>query len=234
MPINDSDYFIGLSLLIFGILGVSVGLNYLFKNKSPEKSKLPFVFSLAGGLIGLFALILGFVLLYPGKFFGIYTGIEIAFHWAPIFSVAMLIIGIYKLFGAFLGDFSSKAKLTNLATGLLLVVVAVSIPFFQMFASVQEGLEWFHVLFGIGLLIYAVGEIMFGAFASKFNTSLRASITMMGIAIGLFSTLIIRFGFVQIYSSGSNNVQFSFGFFAELTLILIGANLLASAIFSYF
>ncbi len=75
---------------------------------------------------------------------------------------------------------------------------------------------------------------MFGAFARKFNTSLRASIIMMGVAIGLFSTLIIRFGFVQMYSSGSNNVQFSFGFFADLTLILIGANLLASAIFSYF
>ncbi len=53
IAVNDADYFIGLSLLIFGILAVSVGLNYLAKNKPPEKSKLPFVFNLAGGLIGL-------------------------------------------------------------------------------------------------------------------------------------------------------------------------------------
>jgi hypothetical protein len=173
---------------------------------------------------------LGFVLLFPLRLFGIQTGIEVAFRWVAIFSGGMLIIGIYKLFGAFSGDFSSKVQLINLATGLLVVVVAVSIPFFQMFASMQENLEWFHVLFGIVLLIYAIGRIMFGTFANNFNTSLRASNLMMGIAIGLFSTLIIRFGLVQIYSS----VEFSFGFFAELTLILIGADLLVSAILSYF
>ncbi len=79
-----------------------------------------------------------------------------------------------------------------------------------------------------------LGGIIIGAFAGKFNTALRAFNIMIGIAIGLFSTLIILFARVQIYSSDGLSVSLGFGYFANITLILIGADLLASAIFSYF
>jgi len=229
-PINEADYYVGLSMLIFGILAVSVGLNYLAKNKSIEKLKPP-VFNITGALIGLLALILSFVLLFPLKFFGIQTGTEIVINGFAIFSIAILIIGIYRLSNSFSSYFSNRAKLVSLTSNVLIVAVAIIVLFFQMVASRQE---WLHVIFGVGLLSYAIGRVTFGFFAGKFNIALRAFNIMIGFAIGLFSTLIILFGTVQIYSSGGMSVYLGFGYFADITLVLIGVDLLASAIFSYF
>ena len=208
-----------------------MGLNYLAKNKPIEKLKTPFVFNSTGALVGLLALILSFILLFPLKFFGIETGTEIDFNSFSIFSIVTLIIGIYRLSSSFSIDFSKHAKLANLATNVIIAAAAITVLFFQMVAS---GQEWLNVLLGVGLLSYAIGRIIIGAFAGKFNTALRAFNIMIGIAIGLFSTLIILFARVQIYSSDGLSVSLGFGYFANITLILIGVDLLASAIFSYF
>jgi len=178
-------------------------------------------------LVGLLALIIGIVTLYPFKFFNLGIGAEIMFYGVTLLAVAMLIVGIFRLASVFSFETLSLPKKINVVTSVLTVAMAVVILYFQM---VVIGERWLHLLFGIGLLSYAVGRVTIGALTTEYKSGLRAFISLIGIIIGVFSIIIILFQMTPIHSEGSLTVYLTYTYFTGITLVLIGVDCLVSAI----
>ena len=178
-------------------------------------------------LVGLFAFVIGIVTLYPFKFFSIGIGAEIMVYGITLLAVAMLVVGVFRLSSVFSFETLSLPKKINVVTSVLTVAMAVVILYFQMVAI---GGRWLHLLFGIGLLSYAVGRVTIGALTTEYKSVLRAFISLIGIIIGVFSTTIILFQMVPIHSEGSLTAYLTYSYFTGITLVLIGIDCLVSAI----
>jgi hypothetical protein len=141
----------------------------------------------------------------------------------------MLIVGIFRLASVYSYESLSLAKKINVVTSILTMAMSVVIFFFQLFMT---GARWLHLLFGIGLLSYAIGRVTIGALTSEINSGLRAYYSAIGIGIAVLSIIIISFQMVQISSGANGTVYLTYGYFVDATLIMIGVDFLISAILS--
>lgn len=121
------------------------------------------------------------------------------------------------------------AKKINVVTSILTMALSVVVFFFQLFMT---GSRWLHLVFGIGLLSYAVCRVTIGALSSGINSGLRAYYSAIGIGIAVLSIIIISFQMVQISSGVNGSVYLTYGYFVDVTLIMIGVDFLISAILS--
>lgn len=119
----------------------------------------------------------------------------------------------------------------NVVTSILTIAATVAILYFQIVAT---GTSWLHFLFGFGLLSYAVGRVSIGAFTKENNLGLRAFNLAASLAMGVLSIIIIFFPLVLIPSGANTNVYVPYGYFARITLILIGVDCLVSGILGGF
>ena len=164
--------------------------------------------------------------------FRLFISIFGAFGLTLIFlGTVLLAIGVLRFGSTFLNGFSSLPQKVNAITSVLTVSAAVIILYFQMFST---GEQWLHLLFGIGLLSYGIGRIIFGGLTSGLNSVLRALITLLGFIIIVFSIIVILFPIVPIYSHAGLTVTLTYTYFVEIAFILIGIDSLASAIAGIF
>jgi hypothetical protein len=163
--------------------------------------------------------------MYPFRFFGIQTGVLILFLSIVMLGSTLLVIGIFSLVSAFSYLLTGLTRVINTVTSLLAVLTAIIILFFQM---VITGQHWLHVLFGIGLLSYAIGRIGVGAFAGEYDSGLRVFIVLLGSTIAVFSIIVAAFQFVRIRS----DFYYTYLYFVNITIILIGAECLGSGVLS--
>jgi hypothetical protein len=182
-------------------------------------------------LVGLLTLIATAITLYPFKFFGIRTGGMILFFGIIISAVTLLVVGIFRLASVFSYGSLSLAIKINVVTSVLTMAVAVVILYFQI---VVIGTSWLNLLFGFGLLSYAIGRVVIGALKNEFHFGLRAFNFAIGIAIGILSIIVIFFPLVLISSGANSQVYLPYGYFARIALILIGVDCLVSAILGMF
>jgi len=178
-------------------------------------------------LVGLLALIIGIVTLYPLKF----SNTQGIGGQIILLGVALLVVGIFRLASVFSYENLGLAKKVNVATSVLTIAAAVVILYFQI---VVQGESWLHLLFGIGLLSYAVGRVTVGALTSEYKFGLRVFIIVIGIIIGVFSSVVILFQMVLIHSEGFLKVYLTYSYFTKITFVLIGVDCLASSIFVMF
>ena len=177
-------------------------------------------------LVGLLALIVAVLGLYP-FLFGIPFGVQLMMFGTIILGVTILVVGIFGAARVFSYETLSLAKKINIATSLLTTAMAVIILYCQ-FTGV--GANWFHVLFGLGLLGYAVGRVAIGGLTREYNSGLRVYYSAIGIALGVLSFIVVLFQMVQTSSTGNATLYLSYGYFVRIALILIGVNCLISAI----
>ena len=178
-------------------------------------------------LVGFLVLITTVMTWYPFKFFNAQTGIGIMFFYGIVVSaLVLLIVGVFMLVSAFSYDSLSLAKNVNVGTSALVVFAAVVLLFFQM---VGMGQYWLHVLFGIGLLSYAVGRVFFGALTAQTYFGLRVFNSAIGVSIGVLSTIVILFPRVLVSSASGVNVYYPYGYFTNVAFVLIGIDCLVSA-----
>jgi hypothetical protein len=178
-------------------------------------------------LLGLLVLIIAIVNLYPFKFFNIQTGAEIMMYGIILSGVSMLIVGSFRLASVYSYESLSLAEKINVVTSILTMAMSVVIFFFQLFMT---GSRWLHLLFGIGLLSYAIGRVTIGVLTSEINSGLRAYYSAIGMGIAVLSIITISFQMVQISSGVNGTVYITYGYFVDATLIMIGVDFLISAI----
>ena len=140
-------------------------------------------------------------------------------------------MGIFGVASGFSYETLSLAKKINIATSILTIVMAVIILYFQV-----TGLEanWLHFLFGLGLLGYAVGQVIIGGLTREHKSGLRAYYSAIGIAIGVLSFIVVLFQTVATSSTGNATFFLSYGYFVRIALILTGVNCLITAILALF
>lgn len=182
-------------------------------------------------LVGLLALIIGIIFLYLFRFFSIRIGGEIMVYGTVILALTLLAVGIFRLVSVFSFETSSLTRKINVLTGVLTILVAVIILYFQ---TVAIGGSWLHFLFGSGLLSYAIGRVSFGALTKECRSALRGFISVMGITIGAFSVIVVLFQMVLVNSEPSFRSYLTYSYFFEIALILIGVDCLVSAILGMF
>jgi hypothetical protein len=192
------------------------------ENTKEKNSSVHAVIEILLGLVVLTSVMLN---LYD---LGLFLAIFGAFGLTLIFQGTLLLaIGILRSGSAFLNGFSDLPQKVNASTSLLIVSAALIILYFQIFLT---GNQWLHLLFGIGLLGYGIGRIIFRGLTSGLNSVLRALITLLGLIITVFSIIVISFPIVQIYSHAGVTVSFTYTYFVDIAFILIGIDSLASAI----
>ena len=118
-------------------------------------------------LVGLLALIAAYITLYPFRL-GVIGTFIFAFG-TIIIALVMLVVGIFRLDSVFSFETLSLAKKINVGTNGLTIAMAVIILYLQIAVGreflqvIGGGACWLHVLFGFGLLGYAVGLVAMGA-----------------------------------------------------------------------
>ncbi len=160
--------------------------------------------------------------------FLLFTSIFGAFGLTLIFQGTLLLaIGVVRSGSAFLNGFSSLPQKVNAITSVLTVSAAVIILYFQLFSG---GEQWLHLLFGIGLLSYGIGLLVFEGLTSGLNSVLRAVIAVLGFVILVFSIIVILFPIVTVPSQTGLTVSYTYTYFVDITLISIGIYCFASGI----
>ena len=178
-------------------------------------------------LVGFLVLTTIVMTWYPFKFFNAQTEIDIMFFYGIVVSaLLLLIVGVFMLATAFSYDSLSLAKNVNVGAGALVVFAAVVLLFFQM---VGMGQHWLHILFGIGLLSYAAGRVVFGALTAQTNFGLGVFNSAIGVSIGVLSIIVILFQMVLVSSASSVKVYYPYGYFTNISFILIGIDCIVSA-----
>jgi hypothetical protein len=181
-------------------------------------------------LVGLLVLITAIITLYPFKFFNIQTGAGIMAYGTVISALILLIVGVFLAI-VFSYKSSSLAKKINVVTSVLVIFTAVALLYFQLFAI---GQLWLHLFFGVGLLSYGVGRVVFGALTVENNFGLRVFNSAIGIAIGVLSIVVILFQMVLVSSSLGVYVYYTYGYFTRVAFVLIGVDCLVSAMLGMF
>jgi hypothetical protein len=186
-------------------------------------------------LVGLLALITAYITLYPFKLGAIGTFI-FAFGTIIVAST-MLVVGIFRMANVFSFETLSLAKKINVGTSGLTIAMAVIILYLQIVSGreflqvIGGGARWLHVLFGLGLLGYAVGLVAMGVLSREYHFGLRAYYSAIGIAIGVLSFIVLSFQMVLTSSVvGGGKFYLTYGYFVRIALILIGVDCLISAI----
>ena len=204
---------------------ISVTPKVYFMNDENSKVKNSNILSAIEILLGLVVLTSVMLSMYD---FRLFIAIFGAFGLTLIFQGTLLLaVGVFGSGSTFLNGFSSLPQKVNVATSVLIVSVALMILYFQIFLT---GNQWLHLLFGIGLLGYGIGRILFGGLTSELNSVSRALITLLGLIIAVFSIIVISFPIVQVYSHAGLTVSFTYTYFVDIAFILIGIDSLASAI----
>ena len=180
--------------------------------------------------VGLLALIAALTTLYPFVF-GILFGAQIMVFGTIILAVTILIVGTLGVMSVFSNENLSLAKKINIVTSVLTIAMSVTILYFQITSA---GLSWLHILFGLGLLGYSVGQVAIGVLTREVNFGFRAYFSAMGIAIGALSSIVLLFALVQTSSTGGSTFYLSYGYFVRIALVLIGVNCLISAALATF
>ena len=142
-------------------------------------------------LTGLLALTMAIITLYHFKLGAI--GTYIFAFGTIIIASTMLVVGIFRLANVFSFEPLSLAKKIDVGTSVLTIAMAVIILYLQIVAGreflqvIGGGARWLHVLFGLGLLGYAVGLVAMGVLSREYRYGLRAYYSAIGIAIGVLS-----------------------------------------------
>jgi hypothetical protein len=180
-------------------------------------------------LVGLMALLIGILYLAPVKFLGFSICLEMAVFSYVVFSVVLIVVAASRLVGTFSLEISKMAKQIAVTTSILVVISMIFILFFEIVSAEQS---WFHYLFGLGLLSYAIGRIAIGFFARQYNFGWRAITLGFGIAISILSIVVLWFRLIPLSSNNNTSygVFLSSGFLIIPSLIIIGIDFLISSL----
>jgi hypothetical protein len=193
-------------------------------------------------LVGLLALAVGIISLAPIKFLGFPIGLQVTILSYVIFGVVLIAVAGFRLANAFSLETSRLAKQIDVATSIIIIIPTILILYLQLISYEQL---WFHYLFGIGLLSYAIGRIAIGLLERE-NKLERFFTLGLGSAIGVLAVIVLLLRFIPISQtsamvisngnttitvpSGVHVTALSSGYLVIIALILIGINLLLPSI----
>jgi hypothetical protein len=181
-------------------------------------------------LVGLLALLITVINLYPFKFFGRLAGTVILPFGIMISALILLVVGVLRLVNVYSNETLNLPNKTNVATSVLLLATSVTILYFQIIGIESS---WLHFLFGIGLLSCAVGLFTIGVFTKEHNLGLRAFNVIIGLAVCFLSTIVILFP-GGLLSSLPLILYANYGYFTNVALVFIWVNYVISGILGVF
>jgi hypothetical protein len=166
--------------------------------------------------VGLLTIFLSLIAFYPANLNNPIMS-ELFIFGIFINALIMLGIGVLRLYTVFSLKALDLAKKINVVTSIIVVSTAVAVLFLEVVAAMHYLL---HYLFGIGLLSYAAGLIVFGVLAKDNRSWIRAFHVFMGFAIAFFSAnVFVTFMYPQII----------FEHFVRIAFVLIGFDLIISS-----
>jgi len=104
---------------------------------------------------------------------------------------------------------------------------AVMVLYFTLFLTQGSLL---HFAFGIGLFSYGIGRITVSVLEHQINLGLRVFIVVSSCIILALSIIIIAFPMVLVQSGPGLKRYLTFGYFLDISYILMGIDCLVSAI----
>jgi hypothetical protein len=167
-------------------------------------------------LVGLLAIVLSLIAFYPSNLNNPILSVLFVFG-VFINALIMLGIGVLRLYAVFSFSALSLDEKINVFTSIVMIATAVAVLFLEVVATVHYLL---HYLFGLGLLSYAAGLIVFAILAKDNKLVVRAFHVFMGFAIAIFSANV----FVTFMYPLMNFEQF-----VSIALVLIGFDLIIYA-----
>jgi hypothetical protein len=182
--------------------------------------------------VALFVLIAAVITRFPFTFFHSQIGGYLFVYGTIISALVMLAIGATRL-----SKFSTIETLTlnskiSVVSDALVMAMAFAVLYFEMLPTNRQ---WVYLFLGVGLLSYAVGQIILGVFAQDVRLGLRVVTTAIGIVVWALSIVVIFFPLVLIHSTvnggSAMRVYLPYNYFSGIALILIGVDFLISAIF---
>ena len=180
-------------------------------------------------LVGLLALVIGIIYLAPIRLLGFSIGLGTVILSYIIFGVVLIVVAACRLVGAFSYEISKLTKQIVAITSILVIIPMALILFFELISAEQS---WFHYLFGIGLLSYAIGRIAIGLFARQYNLGWRAIALGFGSAICVLSIIVLWFRLIPLSSNNTSSygVSLSSLYLVIMSLIIIGIDFLLSSL----
>ncbi len=193
-------------------------------------------------VVGLFALLFGIISSAPLKILGVQIGVQISILSYIISGVILIAVAASRLLGTSTYEDSNATKWLTIATSAVAIVPMVLVLFLQM-TSVES--SWFHYLFGLSLLSYAVGGLAIGLL-SKSTVKLKAVTVGFASVIAVLSSIVILFRMIPIsqtsgtttISDGNSTITVPSGvlttaiptyLFVTISIILIGITLILTS-----
>jgi hypothetical protein len=140
-----------------------------------------------------------------------------------LYGIALLSTGALRLATVFTYKFPKALEEINASTSIVTIGAALAVLYFQIITPANQ---WLQYLFGLGLLGYGVGRIVFGVLTRGCNVGLAALALLCGLIVSAISVIVLLFQ--------SNNYLLppfaSYTSFVNLALIVIGVESLASSI----
>lgn len=187
-------------------------------------------------------LFFGFLILLVGVvnfrpfLLGMNIGSTILIYGVFILGAALLLLSYCSLSTVPFFEGLSRINKMTLITIVPMVISAVVIFYLQMMGI---GFSWLHVLFGIGLLSYSVGQIALNLLEKERPIGLRAFNSAISVVTGVLSVIVLIYSEIPNpfgsnitvkTSSGNSSVMvyLTYFVFVDIALMLIGIGLLLS------
>jgi hypothetical protein len=194
-------------------------------------------------IVGFSALLFGIISLLPSKVLGVEFMVQISILSYIITGVILIAVAASRLLGTSTYEASNATKWLIIATCVVAIAPMVLVLYLKMTSATES--SWFHYLFGISLLSYAVGGLVIGLL-SKLTVKLKAVTLGFGTIILALSIIVIMFNLIPIsQTSGTTKISDSNStitvpsgvlttaittyLFVTISLILIGTTLILTA-----